>query len=175
VILSLGSEFSTLLRHRRLGYTVDFHAFRIAEAGPAVQSWLRRDFELVKRTPDQIRRDYRDLFDTVRVHQRTQFLVINLLSTQIDENIHNYAPFDKPMGDTLGSVRAKELNLMLHDLAHERDVSIVDLDAIAADLGSRLHVPDSVHHSGMLQTELRGEILRILRARGVPGFREPVS
>lgn len=175
VILSLGSEFVTLLRHRRLGYSVALHAFRLAEAGPAVRAWIRRDFEPVKRTPDDIRRDYRNLFDAVRATQGTQFLIINVLSTLIDENIPSYAPFDPPLRDTLASVRAKELNLMLHDLAHERDVAIVDLDAIAAELGSRLHVPDSVHHSGILQIELRGEILRILRARGVPGFGGPVS
>jgi hypothetical protein len=39
-----------------------------------------------------------------------------------------------------------------------------------AELGSRQHVPDGNHHSGAMQAEVRGEILRLLRARGVPGF-----
>ena len=173
VILSLGSELPTLLRHRRLGYSVNCHGFRLREAGPAVQAWLRRDFELIRRAPEQIRQDYRDLIDAVRARQDTRFLILNVLSTLIDESIHSYAPFDTPLRDTLSSVRAKELNLMLHDLARECDVSIVDVDAIAAELGSREHVPDGVHHSGALQAEVRGEILRILRASGVPGFGEP--
>lgn len=170
VILSLGSEFPVLLRHRRLGYSVSCHGFRIAEAGPAVHAWLQSNFEPVKRTPDQIRRDFQHLIDAVRARNDTQFLILNVLSTLIEENIHSYAPFDTPMRDTLSSVRAKELNLMLHDLARERDVSIIDVDAIAADLGSRQHVPDGTHHSGTMQTEVRGEILHALRARGVPGF-----
>ena len=170
VILSLGSEVRTFLRHRRLGYSVYLHGFRLAEAGPAMQAWLRRDFEVAKRTPDQILQDYRNLIDAVRARHGTRFLILNVLSTLIDENIHSYAPFDAPMRDTLASVRAKELNLLLHDLARERDISIVDVDAIAAELGSRAHVPDGVHQSGTLQAEVRGEILRILRAREVPGF-----
>ena len=57
----------------------------------------------------------------------------------------------RPLANMLGSVRARELNLMLHDLARERNVAIVDVDAIAADLGSQRHAPDGVHGSGPLQ------------------------
>jgi hypothetical protein len=96
------------------------------------------------------------------------------MSTSGSETIYNYAPFDRPMGNTLLSIRRRELNLMLHDLARERDVAIVDLDAIAAEFGGNAHLPDGVHSSGALQAEVRGEILRILRARGVPGFGAPL-
>lgn len=170
VILSLASELPVLLRHRRLGYAVSTQWFRVAEAGPAVQAWLQRDFEPVKRAPDQLLRDYRDLIDAVRARHDTRVLVLNVLSTLIGESIPSYAPFDLPLRDTLASVRAKEMNLMLHDLARDRDVSIVDVDAIVAELGSRQHVPDGIHQSGAMQAEVRGEILRLLRARGVPGF-----
>jgi hypothetical protein len=170
VILSLGAEHPFLLRHRRLGYALNCHRFRLLEAGQAFQAWLKSNFELVKRTPDQIRQDYRELIDAARARHATQFIILNLLSTLVDEEISSYAAFDAPMRDTLSSVRAKELNLMLHDLARERDVSIIDVDAIAADLGSWTHVPDGTHHSGTMQAEIRGEILRVLRARGVPGF-----
>ena len=62
------------------------------------------------------------------------------------------------------------MNLMLHDIARDHDVSIVDNDAIAATLGSSRHLTDGVHGSGALQAELRPEILRLLRERGVAGF-----
>lgn len=170
VMLSLGSEAEFVLRHRKLGYTVRCHDFRIAESGPAVRAWLQSNFERVKRTPGDIQRDYRTLIDAVRARSDTKFLILNRMSTSGSETIYNYAPFDRPMGETLSSIRSKELNLMLHDLARERDVSIVDLDGIAADFGAMSHLPDGVHSSGALQTEMRGEILRILRADGVCGF-----
>jgi hypothetical protein len=50
---------------------------------------------------------------------------------------------------------------MLHDLADECDVSIVDVDAIATDLGGSEHVPDGTHHSATMQAMVRSEILEI--------------
>lgn len=169
VVLSLNAESPVILRHRRLGYALHCHAYRMSDAGRAVRSWLERDFESVVRTADDVRRDYRALVDTVRGRSATAFLVMNAMSTSGFETLHSYAPFDRPLGSTLGTIRTKELNLMLHDLARERDVSIVDNDAIAADLGAT-HLPDGVHNSATMQAELRREILRILHARGVAGF-----
>jgi hypothetical protein len=113
--------------------------------------------------------DFRALADRVRERTTTALLVMNTRSTSGFETFHSYAPFDRPLGNMLGSVRAKELNLMLHDLARERNVSIVDNDAIAAELGAT-HLPDGVHNSATMQAELRREILRILRGRGIAGF-----
>lgn len=169
VVLSLNAEGSVVLRHRRLGYALHCHGYRLGEAGDAVRAWLARDFEPVARTPDDVRRDYRELVHRLRAGSRTAVLVMNMMSSSGFETQHSYAPFDAPLGNTLGTVRAKELNLMLHDLAREGCLSIVDNDAIAADMGSA-HLPDGVHNSGALQAELRSEILRILRAQGVPGF-----
>lgn len=173
VILSLNAESPIILRHRRLGYGVIIHDFRVAQAGPAVRAWLKTDFEPVKRNPDDIRRDYRELIDAVRARTDMKFLILNTMSTSGLERIYSYAPFDSPMHDTLVRIRSKELNLMLHDLERERNVSIVDQDAIAAEIGAAEHLPDGTHGSGVMQAEVRGEILRILRARGVPGFGPP--
>jgi hypothetical protein len=170
VILSLGAELPIRLRHRRLGYALNCNPFRILEAGPAARAWLQSNFEPVRLAPDQIAQDYRDLIDAARARHPAHFVIMNLLSSSNGEDIQNYAGFDTPLRNTLTSVRAKELNLMLHDLARERDVSIIDVDTIAADLGTLAHVPDGLHHSGLMQAEIRGEILRVLRVRGVPGF-----
>jgi hypothetical protein len=172
VILSLNAETCIILRHRRLGYLVSFHAYQVAAAGPVVRSWLQANFELVKRSPDTIRFDYRKLIEAVRSRSAMNFLILNAMSTSAREHIINYADFDRSLGGILASVRNKELNVMLHDMAREDDISIVDVDAIAAELGAANHLPDGLHQSGAFQTEVRGDILRILRARGVPGFGE---
>jgi hypothetical protein len=44
------------------------------------------------------------------------------------------------------------------------------VDLIAAGLGARDHLPDTVHGSAALHDEVRAEVLRLLRARSVPGF-----
>ena len=170
VILSLSSEAPAVLRHRRLGYSLNCHSFRIAHAGPAVRAWLKANFEPIRRGPDDILRDYCHLIDTARAKLNTRFLVVNTMSTSATDDIHNYQSFDRPLGLTLSTVRSKELNLMLHDLAGMREVSIVDLDAIAVDLGAASHLPDGIHSSGLLQAELRAEIVRILRALKIRGF-----
>ena len=170
VLLSLNAETSFLLRHRRLGYALQCHGFRIAETGPATLRWLETEFDIVVRTPEDVHRDYRALIDAIRARGDAAFLVINTMSTSGHEDVHCYAPFDAPLGQSLGSVRARELNVMLYDLAREHDVAIVDADAIAAVLGGRNHLPDGVHPSGQMQAGVRAEILRILRERGVPGF-----
>ena len=41
VLLSLHADGVFVLRHRRLGYALHCHAYRILEAGPAFQTWLR--------------------------------------------------------------------------------------------------------------------------------------
>ena len=156
VLLSLHADGVFVLRHRRLGYALHCHAYRLLEAGPAFQTWLRTNFEQVRRAPDDIRRDYCALIDAVRARHDTQFVVLNAISTASNENIHSYAGFDRPIGKTLGSVRAREMNLMLHDLARERNVAILDADAIAADLGTQRHAPDGIHGSGLLETETPG-------------------
>ena len=70
--------------------------------------------------------------------------------------------FDAPMSNTLANVASKELNLMLQDIADHRELYIVDVDAIAADIGGGEHLPDGIHQSGLMQTLLRQEILSVL-------------
>jgi hypothetical protein len=119
-------------------------------------------FEPVKRTIDTIQEDYRQLIDGAGQDGHVQFLILNRMSTSGREDISTYAPFDAPMGDTLANVASKELNLMLHDLSRERDVAIIDVDAIAAEFGGGYHIPDGVHQSGAMQAEVRAEIVRAM-------------
>ncbi|MGP0094547.1 MAG: hypothetical protein ACLPKB_32060 [Xanthobacteraceae bacterium] len=171
IVMSLNAEPATYLRHRRKGYALHIAEHRVMDAGPAIRNWLLSDFEIVRRSIDDIRADYETLF---RIRPETAFLIMNVVSTTGHEDIVNYSPFDHPMGDTLSYIRAKELNLMLHDLARDNNVSIVDVDAIAADMGIALHIPDGLHPSGPMEAELRGAILHALRERRIPGFTHSV-
>jgi hypothetical protein len=172
VVLSASVE-SGLARHRKLGYALSINGFRIARAGPHVAAWLNESFEPIRRTVDEVARDYRILFDAMRAAQAPpkHVLIVNVMSTAGDDDIQNYQAFDEPMGEVLATVRARDMNMMLDDLAHENsDVAIVDLDAIAAEIGAQRNLPDGIHSSGALQAELRGELVGILNARGVAGF-----
>jgi hypothetical protein len=117
-----------------------------------------------------IRRELRDLIQAVRERAATEILIMNGMSTSGREDVFNYSPFDRPMGDVLKTHNIKEMNLMLQDLSRECNVLIVDADAIAADLGAGTHLPDGLHASAPLQAEIRQEIIHLLATRGIPGF-----
>jgi hypothetical protein len=158
VLLSLSAEPQTILRHKKLGYHLQMLRHRQASAGPAVRAWLAAAFEQVRRTIPEIRRDYRLLADAVSTHTGAKLFIINRMSTSGYEDIVSYAPFDEPMSDTLENIAAKDMNLMLHELATECDISIIDADAAAAELGGAEHLPDGIHHSAAMQAVLRTEI-----------------
>jgi hypothetical protein len=170
LVLSLNAEQPRVWRHKSLGYALSVHNYRVKEAGPAVSAWLLREFESVRQGVDDARRDYDALIGALRERGVGAILVLNAMSTSSFEDVTTYASYEEPLAATLGSVRAKDLNLMLHDVAREHDVSIVDNDAMAAELGAARHLTDSVHGSGALHAALRADILRILRERGVAGF-----
>ena len=126
---------------------------------------------MVTRSLEDIEQDYRQLIAQIRQNvPGAQILVLNTMSSSAYEDIQNYAAFDAPLGATLSSVHAKDLNLMLYALERECGIAVVDVDAIAAEFGEREHLHVGVHQSGEVQAEIRAEILRILDARGVSGF-----
>ena len=165
ILLSAAAEPGRMLRHRRLGYAIQIYAYNLSGAGPAIRSWLERAFETVTRSPDDVRRDLERLIDETNARTGARFVIVNRMSSSGRETITSYAAFDAPLGETLRSVATKTTNLMLHDLAADRRVSIVDLDALAAAHGGRRHLPDGLHQSGPLQDALRRELLANL-ARG---------
>jgi hypothetical protein len=165
ILLSLSAEVQSINRHKKLGYSLQMLRHRQASAGPAVRSWLASAFEPVKRTVDDIRRDYHRLIAAISAKTEARILILNRMSTSGYEDILSYSSFDAPMRETLENIAAKEMNLMLHDLADECDFSIVDVDAIAAELGGAQHLPDGIHHSGTMQAVLRSEIFHVLGGR----------
>lgn len=165
--LSLVGEGQQLLRHRRLGYVLNIYAYRLQGAGQAVRDWLRRDFEPCFQTIDDIAGQYRKLIEAA---PGRAFILINRISSHLNEAIQSYEGLDDATMAQLASLRAQDLNLMLHDLAAAPNVELVDADAIAADLGIAKHLPDAAHATGELQQEIRAELLSRLRAQEVTGF-----
>jgi hypothetical protein len=164
ILLSLSAEILSVLRHKKLGYSLQMLRHRQASAGPAIRSWLDSAFEPLKRSVDDVRRDYRQLVEAVAARTGARILILNRMSTSGYEDILSYAPFDAPMRETLENIAAKEMNLMLHDLADECDCSIIDVDVMAAQLGGATHLPDGIHHSAAMQAALRSEIMQALVA-----------
>jgi hypothetical protein len=162
LLLSLNAEPQSILRHRKLGYHVQIMRHHQAAAGPAIRAWLAEAFEPVRRSIGDIKREYETLIDTMKRTTGGRAIILNRMSTSGYEDISSYLAFDAPMSNTLANVASKELNLMLQDIADERELHIVDVDAIAADIGGGEHLPDGIHQSGPMQMLLRQEILGIL-------------
>ena len=162
ILLSGVVEPQAILRHRKLGYHMHVMRHHQAAAGPAVRAWLSSAFESVKRPIDAIRKDYERLIDGLARTTGGRIMILNRMSTSGYEDISSYMGFDAPLSDTLSNVAAKELNLMLQDIADTRDLSIIDVDSIAAELGGARHLPDGIHQSGAMQVALRQEILHNL-------------
>jgi hypothetical protein len=162
ILLSLAAEPLGILRHRKLGYHLQIMPHHRAAAGPAIRSWLASEFIVVDRSISDVRKDYELLIDQVSERTGAKLIVINRISTTGQEDVSHYAPFDKPLSRVLAKVEAKELNLMLHDLAEHRDLYIIDIDAIAAEMGAGRHVPDGIHFSGAMRSRLQAELAAIL-------------
>lgn len=165
ILLSVIAEPFTILRHRRLGYHLNILAHDQRAAGPVARAWLASAFEPAPRPLETIRRDYVRLIETVGAATGARFMILNRMSTSGREDVSSYAAFDAPMAQTLTSIAAKELNLLLEDLAASHGVFVVDADAIAAEIGGARHVPDGVHYSGLMQARVREEILGELANR----------
>ncbi|MDE2434850.1 MAG: hypothetical protein KGM49_01190 [Sphingomonadales bacterium] len=168
VLLSLAVEPQAILRHKSLGYHMHVMRHHQAAAGPAVRAWLSTAFEPVKRTIDMIRKDYEALIDRLKQQTGARVIILNRMSSSGREDVSNYMGFDAPLGDTLSNVAAKEWNLMLHDIAETRPLDIVDVDAVAAEMGGAEHLPDGIHQSGQMQSLLLQQILGFMEGLSPP-------
>ena len=162
VLLALSSEPQIVLRHRTLGYHVYILSADARAAGPAMRKWLKSTFEPVRRTTEDIRSDLVQLVTTVRAATGGRVVVINRMSTSGREQIYSYSAYERPLGSTLAYAAAKEMNVMLDDLAAEGQLAVIDIDALAAEFGGEAHLPDGIHHSSLMQTALRAEVIRHL-------------
>ena len=169
IALSLGSELVPHYRHRRTGWLIAIHGFRIGPyIGPSLSEWLRRDFEPVRRTVASMQQDLTALAAEVMARTGAALLVQNLVASSTLNRISNYSWLGEAFDQSL-PVISTEANLMLCDLTRSTNVSMIDSDALAVALGVK-HCPDGAHASGELLEAQRREIHRILRERRIPGF-----
>ncbi|MDR3522118.1 MAG: hypothetical protein P4L54_10970 [Acidocella sp.] len=162
ILLSSHAEPLQILRHKKLGYHLRIYQFRIEQMGAASRAWLNQAFEIIPRTIADIKSDYIRLFSAFRSHTKAQFIILNQMSTSGREDLAFYTPFDAPMGNILVHVAAKEMNLMLDELQEQAGISVIDVDAIAAELGGGHHLPDGIHQSGVMQKRIRTELLKLM-------------
>lgn len=164
ILISLSSEPQSLLRHKKLGYHVYILSADARAAGPAMRQWLKASFEPVRRSVEDIRRHVLQTAESVKATTGGRLIVINRMSSSGRETIYSYSSFSAPLAASLSYVGAKEMNVMLDDLAAAGHLSIIDIDALGAEYGGEAHLPDGIHHSGTMQTALRAELLRLLAA-----------
>jgi hypothetical protein len=164
VLLSASSESRSILQHKQLGYRLDVLPHNLRTAGPAMRNWLESAFEPVRRSLSDVHDDYVRLADAVDAATGARLLIVNRMSTSGREDIVSYAPFDAPLGQSLVYVAGKDTNLMLHDLADAGKADILDVDAVAAEIGGARHLVDGIHQSAELQEVLRQQVVDRLAA-----------
>ena len=169
IALSLGSELAPHFRHRRTGWMIAVHGFRFGPyIGPGFIEWLRRDFECVRRSVSDMEQDLAALAEEVGTRTGAALLVQNLVASSAVNRISNYSWLGESFAES-GPVISTEANLMLSSLTRAPNVSMIDSDALAAELGVK-HCPDGAHASRELLEAQRLEVHRVLRDRRVPGF-----
>jgi hypothetical protein len=172
LVFSLVGDARGVLRHRRLGYAVVLHGYRLQPgmAGPATRAWLEGAFVRETRSLAQQGADLAELVAALRDQIAGPIIVANQATTTARDQVHAYAAFDAPLADQVASVRNRDWALLLTDLARDADLMVLDVDAIVAEMGAAAHLPDGTHPSGPLQVALRQETARLLRSAGLRGF-----
>ncbi len=169
IALTLGSEIGPHYRHKRTGWIIAMHGFRIGSfVGPRIADWLRRDFEPVQRSVADVQRDLAALATEVHARTGAKLIVQNLIASTAQGRVSNYAWLGDAFDESV-AVLGNEANLMLGDLTRSHGVAMIDSDALAAELGVR-HCPDRFHASRELVEAQRAEAHRVLRELSIPGF-----
>ena len=169
VVLSVHSQAATMLRHKRLGYALALFRFRIFEHGGAIRDWLRREFELAPVTLDQI---LAQLVELVAVLTDRGSHVVVVGSGRFNEEIHSFAGL--PPGEAGNGVRFRELDVEVRAALAGKDATFIDVEAIAAEFGSR-HTLFGAHHGGPVMQEIRAQVCAACRRRVAarPHVRDP--
>lgn len=171
LLISIKSENARMFKHKRLGYTLAFHSYRLQETGAAFQHWLGHNFEPVARNPQAIAHDYQTLIQALRTQRpKLQLMVSNASSTPSGDDHHNYNGMDPKTMGAIVNVRARSQNALLLQLASVHGFAVVDMDAVVASLGSHQHLIDAVHADGALEEATRAEVLATAARMAVPGF-----
>lgn len=158
VFLSLASEFSAQLRHRKLGYTISVPAFQFGK-NPDIRQTLLGRFELMRPSVAETQ----DCLKAVitRIRQETGARVVVFNATSFVDRVWDWSAVDRP--SDVPSVRMMDLNLALWELARQDLCELIDVEALALDLGLGAAYPDGIHPSSALEARVRAKIFERLR------------
>ena len=157
VVLSMMAESPIQLRHKQLGYHIHMHKWLFARLPHAMRQWIQHNFEQVKVSLDEVEHDYTELSKRLQSEGR-QLCLLNNIASHRNERIERYVHFQGALEDDLASFRNLSLNVMASHLAKRACLQVVDVDALAAELGIWDQSPDRVHHGPLLERGIRFEL-----------------
>lgn len=157
VIMSMLAENAIQLRHKRLGYHMPMHAWVFHRLPDAFRQWVRAAFEQVKISFDELERDYISLCQRLRNSGR-RLCILNTIASDRSESIQRYAHFTGALEERFASVRNLSLNLLAERLAATEGLLVIDVDAMAVELGIRSQSHDRVHHGPLLERRIRNDL-----------------
>jgi hypothetical protein len=160
VVLSVDAEIAYHLRHKTLGYVIAVHTFRFPDMSPVLKHRLKTEFERLVRSPEDVERDLTALIDRITTATGAKIVLVNSIASHA---------FNRPRSEHSG-LGPLALNVVLADIAKKRPIAVVDVDAVAVDMGIKKHARDGIHMNGELEHEARRELVRTLRALGMRGF-----
>ncbi len=169
VALSIGPDFTrTLYRHREHGFYVDPGGYWLNDGiDSAIDDmdavkWFSKNFKSAgKLTPDQFSDRFGRLVGEFRERTGAHILVINLLSVDPADPIHNYRLVKNP-----DNARRREFGIRLAELSRIHDLDVIDVDRVLKLRGIDEQV-DFAHFSEAQFEPIAAEVYRILRARKI--------
>ena len=157
VVMSMLAESPIQLRHKRLGYHMHMHRWLYFRLPQSMQLWIQQNFEQVRISLEELERDYVALCERLRSNGRRLCLLNNIASHR-SERIERYFHFEGRLEDQLASFRNLSLNLMADRLVAREGLQVVDVDALAAELGIWEQSPDRMHHGVLLEHRICSEL-----------------
>ncbi len=169
VALSIGPDFTrTLYRHREYGFFVDPGGYWLNDAiDSAIDDmeavkWFSKNFKSAgKLTADQFSERFGRLVTEFKARTGAHVLVINLLTVDPADPIHNYRLVKNP-----DNARRREFSIRLAEISRAHDVDVIDVDRVLKLRGIEEQV-DFAHFSETQFKPIAAEVYRILRAREI--------
>lgn len=160
VLTSVTAQPRRILRHRSLGYSIAFHDFKVTDMGPGTLKFLRENFIQISRKPSDIEIEFREL--SRLLGNGVRLLVCNAPSNPLGNLIANYDLYDQINFSQITDVNRREMNVMLDKLSEDGVLEVIDLNLLAAQLGTLKNYPDGTHMSGLLERYFVNELARVI-------------
>lgn len=160
-VLSIQADLQVATaRHRQQGFL--FNPNDISRWSEEDREWLFREFEPVPiASADEGIKALEAVIMQLRSRTEAPILVYNVSSVVPGEMVHSHAGLED-----IASTRIKRFNLALVELSQRTGISIVDVDRIVAERGTKAMKLDTTHLTAEGCSAVAREVLRILEALG---------